>query len=356
MRLRKRLGLLAALVLILALMLVKVTERDEVQRWYAASPFKQDQLLEKQVPSDEILGSRTGQSGVVLENIIDMSTDELTQTYGEPERKDPSSYGYDWWIYPIDNTSYLQAGIEDNQVVTCYYMGDELADTIFNGPLTYERLSQELEFESSIEVKSDDGTFKFILTEADIQARPVIPYGEDWLQLYFDIHTGELSTVRLLTTDILLRQKPYDMTYRGSLPETNELTKDEWEAVEAGEEKQIFDLTNRIRNKHGLESFTWNEDVRNIAYKHSLDMVENDYFDHISPTYGKLDARFIAGEVPFRTAGENIALNYVDGAAAVEGWLNSEGHRVNLLHEGFTELGVGVYQRSFTQNFLTPVE
>ncbi|WP_373370355.1 CAP domain-containing protein [Alkalicoccobacillus plakortidis] len=57
-----------------------------------------------------------------------------------------------------------------------------------------------------------------------------------------------------------------------------------------------------------------------------------------------------------RRLGENIALNYVDGAAAVEGWLNSEGHRVNLLHEGFTELGVGVYEKSFTQNFLTPAE
>ena len=352
----KRLGLLAALLLILVIMIVEVTQKDEVQRWFAETPFKQDQLQEKQVPSEEALEGRRGESGVVLDQLIDMTEDELKQAFGEPERKDPSSYGYEWWIYPINSHSYLQAGVADGNVVTCYYMGDELSDPIFDGQLTYENLSSENEFETTVEVKNDSGTYQFRLTEEDVRARPLIEYGDNWLQLYFDIHTSELSTVRLLTTDMLLKQKPYWMTYRGTIPEEKTLSSEEWKAIEAGEEKQIFHLTNMIRRKHGLEPYKWNEDVRNIAYKHSLDMVVNDYFDHISPTYGKLDARFIAGEVPFKTAGENIALNYVDGAAAVEGWLNSEGHRVNLLHEGFTELGVGVYEKSFTQNFLTPAE
>ncbi|MEK1830243.1 CAP domain-containing protein [Priestia megaterium] len=54
-------------------------------------------------------------------------------------------------------------------------------------------------------------------------------------------------------------------------------------------------------------------------------------------------------------AGENIASNYQDGIAAVEGWLNSEGHRKALLNKEFTRLGVGVYEKYYTQNFITPM-
>jgi uncharacterized protein YkwD len=64
--------------------------------------------------------------------------------------------------------------------------------------------------------------------------------------------------------------------------------------------------------------------------------------------------RFLSRDVPFRLAGENIAAKYIDGVASVEGWLNSEGHRHNLLHEEFTHLGVGVFQDYYTQNFMTP--
>lgn len=62
------------------------------------------------------------------------------------------------------------------------------------------------------------------------------------------------------------------------------------------------------------------------------------------------------GNISFKVAGENIAAQYVDGLAAVEGWLNSEGHRVNLLDESYSHLGVGVYQRYYTQNFMIPYE
>ncbi|MGK0698226.1 CAP domain-containing protein [Priestia flexa] len=55
-------------------------------------------------------------------------------------------------------------------------------------------------------------------------------------------------------------------------------------------------------------------------------------------------------------AGENIASNYTDGPAAVEGWLNSEGHRKALLNNDFTHLGVGVYEKFYTQNFITPLK
>jgi uncharacterized protein YkwD len=158
----------------------------------------------------------------------------------------------------------------------------------------------------------------------------------------------------MIVDEVLIRQRPYSVSYRGSLPERPVFSEEDWSKIEDGNAKQIFDFTNIIRARHGLDPFEWDEKVADVAYFHSMDMSKNEYFSHTSPTYGELSERFTSGEVPFMLAGENIAAKYIDGLASVEGWLNSEGHRVNLLHEEFTHLGVGVYQEYYTQNFMTP--
>ena len=79
----------------------------------------------------------------------------------------------------------------------------------------------------------------------------------------------------------------------------------------------------------------------------------NEYFDHVSPDNKDVGDRLKEGGVPYRSAGENIAAQYTDAIAAVERWLNSKGHRDVMLNEDFTHLGVGVYKRYYTQNFVT---
>lgn len=59
------------------------------------------------------------------------------------------------------------------------------------------------------------------------------------------------------------------------------------------------------------------------------------------------------GNVKYRMAGENIAAKYIDAPAAVNGWLNSEGHRKAMLSLDFEEIGVGVDDLYYTQNFIT---
>lgn len=89
---------------------------------------------------------------------------------------------------------------------------------------------------------------------------------------------------------------------------------------------------------------------------HSNDMKENEYFSHESPTNGSLADRLKAEDVAYQMAGENIAAQYIDGIAAMEGWLNSKGHRDTLLNPDFTRLGVGVNEVYYTQNFIRPFE
>ena len=89
-----------------------------------------------------------------------------------------------------------------------------------------------------------------------------------------------------------------------------------------------------------------------VAYLHSREMTDAPEGTHVSETKGDLEKRLDAGHVKYRAAGENIAANYVDAAAVMEGWLNSKGHRDAMLNEEFTGLGVGVYKKYYTQNFI----
>ncbi|MFK4998065.1 CAP domain-containing protein [Bacillus sp. N9] len=136
------------------------------------------------------------------------------------------------------------------------------------------------------------------------------------------------------------------MYYRGEFQASITPDEEVWKEIERGSANQIFDISNVIRQRFDLQPLEWNELVAEMAYKHSM-------FAHESTEYGDFAARLKAEEIEFQQAGENIAADYADGPAAVDGWLNSEGHRRTLLDKEFTESGVGVYKKYYTQNFLT---
>ncbi|MDT8859155.1 CAP domain-containing protein [Alkalihalobacillus sp. MEB130] len=288
------------------------------------------------------------------EDLIGKLGSEIMEEFGEPSRIDLSAYGYDWWIYPIQADSYMQIGIEDNRVVTVFLTGDIKGESLSLGQ-TYYEINELLEFKNRVDVSSSDGgMYQFELSDEDLLMRPLAKVNDVWVQFFFDTHTEELSSLRMVENDVLIRQRPYSVSYRGAPPERPSFSEEEWRRIEEGNARQIFDYTNVIRERHKLEPFKWDDTVSNVAYLHSKDMSENEYFSHTSPNFGEVSDRFENGGVPFKLAGENIAAKYVDGLASVEGWLNSEGHRVNLLHEEFTHLGVGVFREHYTQNFLTP--
>ncbi|MFP7285071.1 CAP domain-containing protein [Shouchella clausii] len=301
--------------------------------------------------------AKTEQASASLVNVsalMGKQEKDVIATYGDPVRKDPSAFGYESWVYTNVDDGYLVVCVEHGEVVSIVASGSAAAGFLGNERASFSELEKTYSFEENVPVETDDGQFTFRLTGEDYKMRPLAPVDDYWLQVYMDIHTDEVSSIRLMTDEVLLKQKPYSLSYTGTLPERPELSEEQMKRVEAANEQQIFERTNHIRAYHGLSSFEWSEEVADVAYLHSKDMHDEQYFDHVSPVKGNLADRFNAGEVPFAMAGENIALKYVDGIAATEGWLNSEGHRVNLLHEEFTFLGVGVYEDYYTQNFLKP--
>ncbi|MCM3759319.1 CAP domain-containing protein [Alkalihalobacillus oceani] len=331
---------------------------QQIKEWFGSSSEVTEIVEEPEEQTgdrEELLAAEENHSpSIDAIGLIGMREEEVRQQYGEPARIDPSAYGYDWWIYPLSELSYMQIGVDEAQVVTAFIAGNLLQDLGFlDSGETYAEINADLSFSREVDV---NWSFRFQLSDEDLRMRPLIQLDDQWLQLYFDTFTGELSSVRLLTEEVLLLQRPYSVTYRGDLPVAPELSAQQWAEIEKGEARQIFDLTNLIRHRHGLAPVEWDDEVANVAYLHSKDMNQGNYFSHTSPTYGELGDRFENGGIPFRAVGENIAAKYVDGAAAVEGWLNSEGHRATLLHEEFTHLGVGVYQDYYTQNFMTPFD
>jgi len=279
---------------------------------------------------------------------IGKTTDELVESYGEPIRKDPSAYGYVWWVYTNEKNEYIQFGVEDSTVTTIYAAGDA-----WNFHASYEALDEQFGFENEVTYSDGLSSYTFRLNSQDMTTRPLVKLNDKlFMQLYFDTFTNQLSSVRLVTADNLLKMRPYGMEYRGELPERPDLTDEEWKQVESGMEEQIFDITNVLRNQYSRPALKWEESVHHVAYQHSKDMDQNDYFSHTSLNGDGLKERLRTQDVFYLGAGENIAAHYPDAPAAMNGWLNSEGHREALLNESYTHLGVGVYRLFYTQNFL----
>ncbi len=280
------------------------------------------------------------------------------QQWGEPERIDPSSYGYDWYIYGNKSPKgYLQAGVEKGKVVTLFVIGSEVNTNPFTIGEDSNKIIQKYPIESDITINDGEDFFRFELSEQEVMLRPLIKVGEKvWVQLYFDKFTNKLSSVRYTTSDVLLKQRPYSIVYRGDLPPVLKLTEEEQKKVDQSEEQQVFELTNIVRLKYDKNPLEWDELTSEVAFMHSSDMLNQQYFSHESKDGRTLSDRLKEKEVKFLQAGENIAANYTDAAAAIEGWMNSEGHRNTMLNDEYTHLGVGVDNKYYTQNFLVPMK
>ena len=119
-------------------------------------------------------------------------------------------------------------------------------------------------------------------------------------------------------------------------------------------ESEVIRLVNEIRRQYGLGTLKANWQLSRVARYKSQDMHDRGYFSHTSPTYGSPFQMMKSFGISYRTAGENIAKGYATPKAVVDGWMNSEGHRANILNASFTEIGVGYVAdgRYWTQMFI----
>ncbi len=122
------------------------------------------------------------------------------------------------------------------------------------------------------------------------------------------------------------------------------------------EEQQLLELINAERSKAGIAPLAFDMELMKVARLKAKDMVDNNYFSHQSPTYGSPFDMMKQFGVSFKTAGENLAGNQtLEGA--VKAWMNSEGHRKNILNGNFNYTGIGIvpsptYGKILVQQFI----
>ena len=132
-----------------------------------------------------------------------------------------------------------------------------------------------------------------------------------------------------------------------STVKSEELTKDE---------EETFNLVNKERTAQGLTALKIDSELQNVARVKAQDLVENNYFSHTSPTYGSPFDMMKSFGITYKYAGENIAGNS-SNSAAVKAWMNSEGHRANILNSNYNYTGLAVvsspkYGKVYVQMFI----
>ena len=159
-------------------------------------------------------------------------------------------------------------------------------------------------------------------------------------------HQIGLSEIKDVNRDI----KNYDLIYPGQIvyiPEDDSQV--------SSFEAEVVRLVNQERSKQGIAPLVDDWQLSRVARYKSEDMMSLGYFSHNSPTYGSPFEMMRSFGISYRSAGENIARGYLTPAAVVAAWMNSPGHRANILNSTYTHIGVGYVKTGnhWTQMFIS---
>ncbi|WP_088825439.1 CAP domain-containing protein [Listeria goaensis] len=322
------------------------TEKNE-----ASEKVKQGTILPEDKKTNESTEDIANTDSMA--SFVNQDVSQLKEKFGDPIRVDKTPYGFEYYVYNQPNTSYMLVGVLNNKVQTIYALGQDLNLTPYKIGMSVEKVFTNAKLQSEIAFNYENNFYRFELSENDLNMRPVANLGSGvYAQLNFDKVDGKLVSVRYLNKLSFIKMHPYELNYQGDIYE-EDVSAALWSEIDKASDMQVLEITNVLRERYGAEPVALDPDVARVAYGHSVDMANNNYFDHDSPTVGTLSDRLEKGMVKYTKAGENIAYNYLDAGATVEGWLNSPGHRKNLLDKSFTYMGEGTFQKYYTQNFIT---
>lgn len=114
--------------------------------------------------------------------------------------------------------------------------------------------------------------------------------------------------------------------------------------AEMTQAEAVLKLVNQERKKAGVSPLTLSDKLTSIANTKAKDMADKGYFSHQSPTYGSPFDMLKQFGVSYSYAGENIAAGQKSAEEVMNSWMNSSGHKANILNKNYTQLGVGFYR------------
>ncbi|CEQ27206.1 CAP domain-containing protein [Paraclostridium sordellii] len=256
---------------------------------------------------------------------------------GLPDRKDLSEYGFTWYVYNRFKNNFIMVGIENEKVVGLYSNSLNSCET--KGIKIGDKLGDVREKYKPIEYKKK-GNIKFVVESKN--QFDILLEDDKYITLFYDIHNNsKVRSYQIIDKNI--ENKTSDI-----YPVFNEQLKYSFEM-------QTIDLINSERDKNDLDRLTFSEKAKISSEKHSEDMKENNYFDHLNKENETPFDRMKKEDIIYSIAGENIAAGQINSVYAHEALMNSLGHRKNILGD-YENVGVGVsfggyYKIYYTQNF-----
>lgn len=265
------------------------------------------------------------------------SQSSVINKIGPPDRKDYSEYGFTWYVYNRFKNNFVMVGIEADKVVGLYsnsINSIEMGDIKLKDKLKYVRENYK-----PIEYKKKGNT-RFIIESKN--QFDIFIKDNKYITVFYDLHCDNKVTSYQII-DKRIEEKVKDIYPKYS------------EELKLSFEKQIIDLTNSVRDREGLTRLEFSEKASKSSLMHSIDMRDKNYFDHVNKKNETPFDRMKKQNIIYSLAGENIAAGQISAIYAHEAWMNSLGHRKNILGD-YENLGVGVsfgghYNIYYTQNF-----
>lgn len=326
--------------------------------FYFDSPTEENEVLEAPPTMDPLPAKDIVEKNMDVERpaegistYIGQDTDEWLNDYGMPDRIEPSAFGYEWWIYNSSFSNYMMVGVKNSKTVQVYTAGTATNAAPYEIGQTLDELYRFTIVENEITVKYGTNIYTFNLGAEDINRRLLVSFDEVYAQLYIDVEDDKLEAVRFIDAETLIRHQPYDMMFVGDLLPPITPSSGLQQSIDEANAKQIVDLTNVYRLHHQRNPLYENPSINLLAREHSENTAKKD-FSSQEIELENLNDRLTAANILFNEAGENTATQYFDAAEAVHGWINSSDHRETLLSDKFNQIGVGVFGKYYTQNFI----
>ncbi|MBN1624059.1 MAG: hypothetical protein JW903_06795 [Clostridia bacterium] len=242
-----------------------------------------------------------------------------------------SRYGFEWNVFGMDYSNYIQIGQIEGSVkglvLASYGYGYERDISI---GMTRDDVVAAYGHTGLTEIRKpvtgENTTIIYILDNTDKAS--YISEDGNYITYYYDSYNGDKITA-LLVVDKETEETTHN-TLQGDMAK-----------FERAFEEQIYQLTNAYRVQMGLEFLVKSTSAANAAKDHSVNMADNDFFSHTDPQGRGPGDRVSEKGVPYRYLGENLAYGYINPVDMVNGWFNSQtGHRDVMLGD-FIYLGVG---------------
>lgn len=267
------------------------------------------------------------------------SEESVIEDLGKATRKDLSKYGFRWYIYNNDYSKYIQVGIKDRRVVGIYTNATNWKSKRGIKIGTSKEKVRNVYGKPLADIRKGNKIYKLESSQADIYL-----IDDYYTTIFYDLHKNNTVTA------VLLIEKETERALNSYYGKASEELKKSYE-------RQLLDLANATRYRFSKTNYSWDDKISDVARKHSEDMAKRNYFSHKNPDGKSPFDRMEESNIKFIMAGENIAAGQPNAIAAHEGWMNSKGHRKNILGD-YKELGIGVYFGGsygvyYTQKFCT---